>query len=168
MQLEDRMKDLLQVLEIANKMGYSSTSSPMEYLLEAGIDICLLIANEFEIGKMPLRKTPELIFSQKSLDPLGNPKQIRIHKKDPVWLDPEVANFFRTLASFFVEIKNRRSLPTALKSAGLAVVSTLQKPSSKTEVRQKTLKQKRADFAAKQQKVRAYHRRLSKKKDAQY
>lgn len=160
----DKLRGLISTLQLAQKLGYSSTSSPVEYLFDASIDILILLSMELKEGKMPIRKTPELKFSERYQDVLGNPKQIRIERKDPLWFDPEVAKYLRKLASLMVVLKRRQSLPTALKSAGLAVGSLLTFSPVKRQKMTINLKEKRTLVVAKQHKQRAYYRRQKEKK----
>jgi hypothetical protein len=168
----DKLQGLIETLQLAKKLGFSSMSSPIEYLLEAAIDISLLLSSCMREGKMPLQDNPSLKFSERFQDELGNPKQIRFQKRKPIWWDLEAAEFLRNLASFFVVLKRRRSVPEALKSSGLLVAST-QKPQE--EIPEKTQKLKRTppqpsaqllktrERRSKENSRKAYYRRHRKK-----
>ena len=156
---KDRLDFLIRSLTQAKKFGFSSLSSPVEILLEAGTDLLLVLSNNFERGRKSLPLNAEIGFSQDFQDALGNPKQFRIQRKNPVWLDPQIAQYLRKMASFLVAVKNRQSLPKALKASGLAV-ERLNTNSKKLNLSATVnLKQKRADFRLKQSKIRSYYRR---------
>jgi hypothetical protein len=162
----DKLGELISILQKAKYYGYSSKSSPVEYLLEAAIDISLLLANSFAEGRESIRVNPEIRFSEKHSDALGNPKQISFAKKKPIWIDPEAAKFLRKLASFFVVLKRRRSLSEALTSSELVVASKSDfrkrnpNPTQKTKVRTLAYKSK---LKAKRTSRMAYYRRQRKK-----
>lgn len=101
----NKMKILIESLQLADKVGFESLSSPVVPLLEAGTDVCLLLASAYDAGaKLQHRTNPEIRFLDSS-DSLGNPKQITLWKKDQFVWAPQLSSFFRKLASLFVWIK---------------------------------------------------------------
>jgi hypothetical protein len=157
----ETLKSLIETLQMAQKYGFSSTSSPIEPLLEAGTDLMLLLGKLFAQGRAPLRKNPELRFLEKYSDPLGNPKQITLYKRGPAYWDPESAKFLRKIATFLVALKRRQSFSEALKSSELTVVVGSKTSEKKSQKPTLNLKEKRLEFRKKQQ---AYYRRQSKRK----
>jgi hypothetical protein len=100
------IEDLLRLLEVALKQGYSVSSSPLVPILEIQIDLCLRLAQFFqEGGPFSERNNPslkELPFA----DELGNPKIVKLFEI-PRWVhsDPQISEFFRKMAGSFVRFK---------------------------------------------------------------
>ena len=160
---KDRLDFLIRSLTQARKYGFSSLSSPVEILLEAGTDLMLILSDKFDKGAKSLPLNKEIGFSQFSQDALGNPKQFVIQKKNPMFQDQEASKYLKKLASFLVALKNRQSFSKALRLAEL----TVERPStSQSKLGLETtlnLKEKRAEFRLNLQKQRAYYRRQRNK-----
>lgn len=103
---EDRLNSLLEAVKLAKEMGYSSSSSPIGYLLEAGTDLCLKISSLLKEGTKAKRNNPEVRFNYRVSDPLGNPKSFKVIEPSKVFWSPQIAEIFRDLASFFIKVKN--------------------------------------------------------------
>lgn len=104
---EEGLKSLIEALQAARHFGFASSSSPVEYLLEAGVDLLLTLSSLFKDGRPARRVNPELQFSDKEVDSLNNPKQIRLVKKQPIWQDELLAEKFKQVASFLIQVKQR-------------------------------------------------------------
>lgn len=152
------LESLIEALSKAKKYGFESLSSPVEVLLEAEIDLLLLLSKFLKEGKESLHENPELRFSRDFVDSLGNPKQIRIHNVKPIWFDPETADFLKQLASFFVAIKSRLSFGEAVTASALKVVRPIsaQKELKRPQrINKKALHRKNTNFQ--------YYKRQEKK-----
>jgi hypothetical protein len=103
---EDRLKDLIQTLQLAQQVGFSSSSSPIGWLLEAGTDICLQISTLLKEGTKEKKNNPEVKFNYRVSDPLGNPKSFKVYTAPKVFWNPQLSEYFKKLASFFVKVKN--------------------------------------------------------------
>lgn len=103
----DKLKVLIEVLQLAKKFGFESLSSPIDLLLEAGIDLCLLLSKTFYEGGLERASNPSLIFDEGHVDALNNPRQIRLSKKRKVFWDPELSEIFKQFASFLVRVKHQ-------------------------------------------------------------
>jgi hypothetical protein len=124
---KDRLDDLIKVLSSAKTLGFESLSSPVDVLLEAGIDVMLLLKNSFKEGSRGRQNNPSLKFSEKEQDALGNPKQIRIKKPPNVFWSPQLAEIFDKLATFLALIK--RNEPSTLRYFN-RIKSLVQPPTS--------------------------------------
>lgn len=160
---KDRLDFLIRSLTEAKKYGFSSLSSPMEILFESGTDLLLVLAQNLEQGKQALPLNPELKFSEFQQDSLGNPKQIKIQKLNPIYFDPEAAKYLRQIASLLVALKNRQSLPNALKASGLVVERQSTKKAELELSATASLKEKNATLFLKMKKQNAYYRRQRNK-----
>jgi hypothetical protein len=97
---KDQLDVLIASLMAARKAGFESLSSPVEPLLETAVDVCLLLASSFEEGKKKQAANPEIKFLDVP-DSLGNPKSIKVFKNQEWYWNPQLAEIFRKLASFF-------------------------------------------------------------------
>lgn len=152
---KDRLQDLIEYLQLASKTGFSSLSSPIEFLLETATDLCLIISSQLKEGMMTRQNNPEIKFSEFQSDDLGNPKQISIRKTSKFIWDPETASFVKKLASFFVLIKKGKILHDSLIESGVSSSLSLRK-----EQEQKEKKHKKSSS----QKNSAYYRRQRNKR----
>lgn len=90
--LIESMQAALAILEIAqaSSIKLKATTSPLEPLLEVGVDLLVLLSNILrEDFRGIVTPNPELIFSERWLDPLGNPLQIRKFPKRSRILGPD-------------------------------------------------------------------------------
>lgn len=101
---KDKLDVLIASLQAARKAGFESLSSPVEPLLETAIDVCLLLSSSFEEGKKSQAENPEIRFLDVQ-DSLGNPKSIKVWKNQKWFWNPQLAEIFRKLASFFAWCK---------------------------------------------------------------
>lgn len=102
---EDKLSQLIETLKLARQVGYSSSSSPIGFLLEAGTDICLQISSLLKEGTEEKKKNPEVKFNYRVSDSLGNPKSFKVYKDPKTFWNPQLAQTFMDLASFFVKVK---------------------------------------------------------------
>jgi hypothetical protein len=110
----DKIRDLIKILESGLRVGLEfSASSPIDILLEAAIDLSLLLKDTYKEGGKFLKKTPGLKFSERFQDPLGNPKQLRVSFETQVGWDIQASEFFEALASLCVRLKNGDSFKGA-------------------------------------------------------
>jgi hypothetical protein len=156
---ESSIDSLIETLKLAKQVGFSSSSSPIGFLLEAGTDVCLQISSLLEKGTRARRNNPEVKFNYKVSDPLGNPKSFKIYQDPKTFWDPALAKVFRELASFFVLVK--RDDKSALDFMSEVVVPS--KTSSEESSEQNEKEQKIQLDIAKIANL-AYHRRQRKKR----
>lgn len=114
----DQFRSLLnQAIQYGYDLSFdeksSLTFSPVEILLDALIDILLIIWRYYQYGTEGLKKNQGLGFSPKYQDALGNPKQFRINFPKEYFWDPKAQEIFLNLASTFVKIKNKESIKNA-------------------------------------------------------
>ena len=111
---KDRLKDLIKFLQLADKVGFSSLSSPTELLLEIQIDLALLLDNLLREGQQSQRTNKSVRFSEIDRDALGNPKQISFFEKKRylIW-SPEAADFYKSVALFSATLKRENSFEKA-------------------------------------------------------
>jgi len=121
--LDDREKlgELIILLTSLYESGFSISSSPLTPILETITDLLLQLARFFdEGGPLTERTNPEIKEAEdiynvgsddwfkkpKVADALGNPKMVKSFGR-PKWQreDSEKANYFRWMASNFVEFK---------------------------------------------------------------
>jgi hypothetical protein len=108
---ENRLKTLIENLQLAQKMGFSSSSSPIEYLLEAAIDLNLQIGSLLSEGTAGQILNQDLKFLDlEKPDALGNSKSIKIGpKKSLGYFAPQIGKFLsKYQTSFFVLIKQKK------------------------------------------------------------
>jgi len=164
---KERLDDLIKVLETARDLGFNSLSSPVSILLEAGIDVMLLLRKSFIEGTFKAKPgvNPSLIFSETEQDALGNPKQIRItHKDDKFAWDPELSEIFTQLTSFLVLVKNQD--PTAKKFFhGISAKGHSRQPSMETS---KQSQETQIGFNLANLAKINYHRRQRKRSFSKY
>jgi hypothetical protein len=149
---KDRLKGLIQTLQFASKTGFSSLSSPIEFLLEAAIDLSLLLSSQFQEGKLDRISNKEVRFLDNQQDSLGNPKQISFRKKRKMYWDPEASKFLRKLSLFFVHLKNHNPFSRAY----MALEEEKILPPTRRSSEQKTQKKKKQQTLKKNA---AYYRR---------
>ena len=102
---EDSIESLIHTLQLAKTLGYSSSSSPIGYLLEAGTDVCLQIAALLKKGTQDRKNNPEVKFNYRVSDSLGNPKSFKVVTPSKTFWDPQLSKYFTQLASFFIKVK---------------------------------------------------------------
>lgn len=109
------LRELIRILQIADKHGFglSQLSSPIDILLNAIIDMILLLKTQLSVGSKFRKNNPGMIFSDKISDALGNPKQILFRKKERLLWDPQASDILLSLASALVLVKNGKSLRKA-------------------------------------------------------
>jgi hypothetical protein len=98
--------DLIATLELAKSVGFESTSSPAQFLLDAAIDISLLLGSELEDPQVPEISLNQDLKEQ-GVESLNNPKLIKVgpRKKPTLW-DPLAGRFCKkNLAAFFVVLQ---------------------------------------------------------------
>lgn len=155
----DKVRELIKFLETCLQTGFElSTSSPIDILLDALIDLSLLLKISYKEGGKERKKTPGLKFSERFQDPLGNPRQTKIHFESQIAWDPQAAEFFAALGSLGVRLKNGDSF----KGAFMALIkgfpeflTTPPKKSSEPEEIQKD----RTKPGMKQTRRKYYYRR---------
>jgi hypothetical protein len=159
---KDRIEFLIDTLIQAKNLGFSSLSSPMELLFEAAVDLCLLLSTHLKEGKKAIYTLPEISFSRDKVDALGNPLQISVSTLKPEWRDQEASEYIKKLASLFVLLKRRHSLPDSLKESGLADVRPTQQEKPVMVLNTERAQQKKKKMAERRRS--SYHRRQRNKK----
>lgn len=101
---KESLDTLIGVLTSARNLGFDSLSSPVEFLLEAAVDVCLLLEKAFKEGRLS-RQTNPAIKELDISDDLGNPKMIKLNKKRKIFFDPRVADIIKQFTAFFVLLK---------------------------------------------------------------
>lgn len=154
----DRVRALAEAFALAEKSGFGSLSSPIDILLEAAVDLCLLLKNAFNEGGRK-RKTNPSIKELDVSDSLGNPKMIKIFKENIIIRDPRISSIMEQFAAFFVNLK--KSPDTALSFYESVVRTRFLPPKVSKDPSITKEIQRMARFEHKQSK-RAYYRRLRK------
>jgi hypothetical protein len=156
---KNRLDSLVEAFSSAKKLGFESLSSPVEILLEAAIDLGLLLEKAFKEGRLGQKANPSIKFLDVS-DDLGNPKQITLHKKRRIWFEPRIAEFFKQFAAFCVLVKKSSEealsfMESMLRTRFLETpVNTPDQEAKIQRIAAKSSKEKKA----------AYYRRLRKKR----
>lgn len=115
---------MLAYLQAVYKFG--SESSPVEYYLEAMIDLSLKLANDSQEERPFLRRNPRLELPEGKIDALNNQLSIRIpYPKEK--LNSEGSAFFYFLASFFSTLRRHKNFQKAFR-AFLDSLNLLQPP----------------------------------------
>jgi hypothetical protein len=110
MKTENELEAIIQALKLAQFAGFSSQSSPVVPLLEAGIDLSLALRRAFleEDRLFEAKANPEIKFlDNEKADSLGNTKSVKVFKPRKFRHEPEAAKIFTQLALFFVLTKTR-------------------------------------------------------------
>ncbi len=117
---ENLLDQWIQILTEAKQVGFSSSSSPVEPLLEVMIDLCLQLKQLLQEGSRTweARSNKSLKFSTSQVDALSNPKVIRSEKQRHTAWDPSISLFFKELAESLVRLKSEHQLPKDLYSKG--------------------------------------------------
>jgi hypothetical protein len=141
----------------------------VDVLLEAAIDVNLLLAKAFNEGCRKRENNPALKFSETEQDSLGNPKQIRIRKESEVLWNPVVGAICTELASFYVLLK--KGDPQALdffdRIQGLKGMP-LQTSGVKSKGQSKEVKASLGIDLAKRKAGFFYHQRQRKRSHSKY
>lgn len=156
---EDALDSLIETLKLAKQVGYTSSSSPIGFLLEAGTDICLQLSSLFKEGTKEAKKNPEVKFNYEVSDSLGNPKSFKVQEDPKTYWDPQLSEKFKQLASFFVLVK--KDQPKALEF--MSGVKEDSKKTTSNEMEQDENERKIKLEVAKVATL-AYHRRQRKKR----
>ena len=147
--------EIIESLHKSKKFGFETSpgSSPIVPLLNAAIDLMILLKDGYE-NNSPLeeKSNPEIKFLDIA-DSLGNPKSVKIFKRSKRVSDPDAKKIFLGLASFFSSLRGKKTI----KSAFMANLMPIFQP----EMAKKELKEKRAKG---NRNVFFYHWRVSKKK----
>lgn len=107
---KSNLDQLIDALLVARSYGFESSHSPVEFLLQAMIDLCLQIGDDLQEGTPGRKLNQELIFlDDAKADALGNSPQKKIGPiRSPPFSDISAGKFLKTnLASFLVLLKNR-------------------------------------------------------------
>lgn len=106
------VEDLIEKLKSSIQYGFTTGFSPIDVLLEAGIDLLLLINNilreALEQAELPRgrRINPGLIFSNREQDVLGNPKMIKIFFESKYFIpSPEIVDDFNVMIQYLIALK---------------------------------------------------------------
>jgi len=128
---EDRLKELIEILQQAIETGYSLSSPiPADLLLEIMIDLCLKLRNQArEEGPWREMTNPTLEFLEKPLklhsgarsgiwattpDSLGNVAQKRRPERRETMTHPALSKFFEELAEMLIKLKRTHYPPRHL------------------------------------------------------
>jgi hypothetical protein len=130
-------------------------SSPVEYLLEAAIDVSLLLEKAFREGKLA-RSTNPAIKELDISDELGNPKMIKISKKRKIFFDPRVADIIKQFTAFFVLLKKSSDealsfMESILRTRHLPQVKPVRLEQKKPKATTKVQKRAKAAYYRRQQ-----------------
>jgi hypothetical protein len=155
----EQLKELIEVLKMAQKYGFSSKSSPIDLLLEAFIDLSLMLGKLFKEGAKARRNNPGLKFLDMS-DELGNPKQLKVFTPSKLYWDPWTSEIFKSLASFGVLVKRLKPGKASFMEAFSGLSFTI--PPKALSPPEKHRLEKKSQFELKQAR-RAYYRRQSRK-----
>jgi hypothetical protein len=109
---EDRLKELIVSLQLAHKMGFSSSSSAIVPLLEAAIDCSLLISSLLKEGSTGPNLNPEVkfLYNEKP-DALGNTRSIKIFPEKKFYWNPRAEKILTQFTSFLILVKNQAPIP---------------------------------------------------------
>lgn len=109
---EESLDDFLGSLQFLRSHGYSTSFSPTSVLLEGAIDLCLELKRNYspELQTKLQEFNPVIKFDYEKSDELGNPRSTRIRQFEKAYFDPDGEEFFTSLSSFFVLIKNRATI----------------------------------------------------------
>jgi hypothetical protein len=154
----EKLDSLLESVTLAKKLGFESLSSPVEPLLEAAIDVCLLLEKSFKEGKLSQKTNPSIKELDES-DDLGNAKMIKLFKKRKIFFDPRVADIIKQFTAFFVLLK--KSSEEAISFMETVFRTRFLPPRKTLETEQKS--QKLQKSVNKIQKA-AYYRRLRQRR----
>jgi hypothetical protein len=160
-----KVEELIELLHIAKLFGFDAQFSPIEPLLEAGIDICLLLSRSYKEGTKQQKTNPKIISTGR-VDSLGNPKLIKVYQ-DRQWIwDPRLGEFFTKMAQVFALLRKGGLTFSAFMAKIEKFFRSLQPPIKTSEkrrtsprrVRNRLLKQRRRD---------AYYRRKKRARSDQ-
>jgi hypothetical protein len=167
---KEQLEELIKSLQLSIQFGWESNeSSPVVPLLEAGIDLFLILSKILEKGQKDLKTNPELRFSTKDVDVLNNPKQFRISKVPKWYWDPAIASIMKQLASFLVLVKNQdpRAKPFMgfLGEKWILTTSDISKSEKSKEAQKKREDKQKSDSYYRRQRRRGYSKHRSNKGD---
>lgn len=105
---QDKIQGIREALRFAEQLGFSSNSSPVDILLQALIDLSLLLAKSFkDLDKIKRQRlTPSLEWDYDRSDSLGNPVSYKKKILPKPIGDPLSESFFIGLAAFGVRFRN--------------------------------------------------------------
>jgi hypothetical protein len=113
MSLDEKLGSALRAIQEAYSLGFSFSSSPIDLLLETGIDLSLILAEAYRVGQTERQTNPEVKFDYGKSDPLGNPLSRKVFKTRRVLEDQAAAKFFKQLARLLVLLKRREPFDKA-------------------------------------------------------
>lgn len=111
----ERLQSFQQMLREAIDYGYDTEllsfgSLPIDVLLDAAVDIFLLIGKFLTEGRSSSKKNQGIRFSDKHQDVLGNPKQMKINYPSTYYWDPKAEEVFLQLARALIKVKNHKNI----------------------------------------------------------
>lgn len=115
--LDEDLIDLwIETLQRAKTVGFESSSSPIEPLLEVMVDLALQLKNLLQEGRITweLRSNKTLKFSEFQVDALANPKVLSSEKRRNIAWDPLLSTFFAELAQSLISVKKTHHGPENL------------------------------------------------------
>jgi hypothetical protein len=155
----DRLQSLIETLQLAKQVGFSSTSSTIVALLEVAIDLNLQISNLLKRGSFGPKTNKHMKFLDLAEpNELGNSKQISWHSPRKFYWEPESEEILSQITSFYVQLKKQSPLPKSFMDLVKRKKSN-QRPARAHQER-KTQSAKRR---AQEHKNSAYHRRQRQK-----
>jgi hypothetical protein len=138
----DRLKRLIETLQLAHSMGFSSNSSAVEILLEVAIDTTLQISSLLKEGSLGRRNNKEIRFLDDEVqDELGNSRQISFAKKRKFYWEPEAEDLLRQFTSFLVLLKHQSPLPSSLIEQGKRGLMNFNKPTTVGRTKNKKVRE---------------------------
>lgn len=152
---KDKLDSLVESVTLARKLGFESLSSPVEPLLEAAIDVCLLLEKSFNEGRLSQKKNPSIKELDVS-DELGNPKMLKVFKKQSIFFDPRVAEIIKHFTAFFVLLKRSSDealsfMESILRTRHLPQVKPVRLEQKKPKATTKVQKRAKAAYYRRQQ-----------------
>lgn len=163
----ESLKNVILILQEAEKYGFSSISSPIEVLLETLVDLLLGLASNLEAGQLERKTNKFLKFDDFSQNELGNPRQIRWNKTR-VWLeDPVFAETLREIASLLISWQSNHISSTEISSSVTKMTIDPVKPPKIRRPNRQIKQNVKQKMALKKAKNANYYRRLRQKKRTQ-
>lgn len=149
--LEEDLKSIRKAIDMAIQAGFSSNSSPIDFLFEASIDILLSLANQLQIGGQTRKENKRIIPTNK-VDELANQKILSLPGKRTYYYDPPAAEYLKKVIQNLIAIKRQSFSPYMGEKQS---TPPRQKPKSLNANKQKSER-------LKNQRRKGYHRRKVK------
>lgn len=154
---QESLSQLQEALRLVERFGFSlEQSSPTVVLLDAAIDLALLLKRSFTFEESKQERLNDLVkINEYKTDSLGNAKSIRIKQFRDAYADPLSDQFFTELAEFFVRIKNRQPIHQSFMDwikSFLPDLSPVSQPEQNKAHKKRTKRHKNAAYYRRQRK----------------